>query len=95
MATVVVGEFEWDDAKAAANERKHGISFEEATEVFSDPLAEPLADLVHAGRFLLVGISFSSRLITVVWDERSSGARIRIISARRATAHERKEYEAG
>ena len=62
---VRTGEFEWDEAKALSNARKHGVTFEEATEVFADPMAQVYADGAHAERSLIVGYSFS-RLLTVV-----------------------------
>ena len=86
--------FEWDDAKAAANLRKHGVPFEEAASVFSDPLAYTFDDPDHSvgeQRLLTFGFSQSERLLAVVHADR--GRAIRIISARRATRHERGIYE--
>ena len=86
--------FEWDPAKAARNKRKHGVSFEEAVECFSDPLAIIVDDPQYPERFILIGASQHRRVIFTVYVERDA-ALIRIISARRATAHERKKYEEG
>ena len=89
-------EFEWDDAKAARNLRTHGVDFEEARTVFVDPLALVRVDEGHSNeeeRFLLVGRSAAHRLLVTVFSERQT--RIRIISSRRATRREVKEYEEG
>lgn len=86
--------FEWDEAKAATNLRKHGVPFEEAASVFSDPLAYTFGDPDHSvgeQRLLTFGISQSGRLLVVAHAER--GRAIRIINARRATRHERGIYE--
>ncbi|MET0646356.1 MAG: BrnT family toxin [Pyrinomonadaceae bacterium] len=86
--------FEWDDAKAAANLRKHRVSFEEATEVFDDPNAFGDYDPEHSdeeARFVIIGLS-SRRLLYVIYAERA-GDVVRIISARRASKLERKNYE--
>ncbi len=87
--------FEWDAHKARANEAKHGISFDEAATIFSDPLALTVADPEHSldeRRFVTVGMSPSSRLLVVVHADRSQDI-IRLISARRANATERTDYE--
>ena len=91
MPTVVYGDFEWDSVKATRNLRKHSVSFEEATTVFSDPsyLLRP-DDAVH-DRFLAVGLSGLLRVLMVVHVER--GPRLRLISARKATRPEVKAYE--
>ncbi|NLV44141.1 MAG: BrnT family toxin [Candidatus Hydrogenedentes bacterium] len=89
-------EFEWDRDKAAANFRKHDVSFEEASSVFGDALAITFNDPMHSvreHRFLAFGISQSGILLVVSFAEREN--RIRIISARRATRAERKIYEEG
>ncbi len=86
--------FEWDAAKAAANVRKHGVSFDEASTVFGDPFALIAGDPRHSvdePRFAIIGISANHRLITAMFTER--GARVRLISARRATRRERSSYE--
>ncbi|NJN49214.1 MAG: BrnT family toxin [Alkalinema sp. RL_2_19] len=89
-------EFEWNPTKAASNERKHGISFEEAETVFYDEFARLLPDPDHSireERFLLLGMSEEARLLLVVHVYRSSSNVIRLISARRATRYERQQYE--
>jgi uncharacterized DUF497 family protein len=86
--------FEWDPAKAAINKRKHGVSFEEAAECFMDPLALILDDPRYTERLILIGASRRRRVIFTVYAEREA-ALIRIVSARRATANERKRYEEG
>ena len=85
-------EFEWDEEKYAVNLRKHSIKFEEAAEVFFD-LEQQFGDAStkHESRAYVIGYSLSSRVLLVVFVER--GVRTRIISARRATRNERKEYE--
>jgi hypothetical protein len=86
--------FEWDDAKAAANLRKHRVSFEEAAEVFYDPYALDDRDAEHSydeGRFFVIGYS-PVRMLYVVFVERRDNV-IRIISARLPTPAERKAYE--
>lgn len=93
MATVVSGDFEWDDGKAAANLAKHGVSFEEATTAFDDPRGLDAPDLIDAARFVLIGRSNQSRVLFVVHAER--GDRIRLISARKASRAQRKMYEEG
>lgn len=83
----------WDDTKAAANVRKHGITFEEAATVLLDPLAITFADdHPSEDRSITVGHSTLARLLVVVTPERRDD-RIRIISARKATAKERRDYE--
>ena len=86
--------FEWDDNKSRANIKKHGISFEEARSVFSDPLSITVADPEHSEeefRFIDIGMSERSRLLVVSYTER--GRNIRIISARLALPVERRCYE--
>jgi len=88
--------FEWSQPKARANLKKHGISFEEAQSVFYDEFARQFYDDEHSedeDRFILLGKSNQSRLLIVCHCERASGDIIRIISARKATAKERKFYE--
>jgi hypothetical protein len=87
--------FEWDSAKAAANARKHGVSFEEAQSVFYDEFAVQFFDDDHSSdeeRFLLLGMSTGARLLLVCHCERDGGNVIRIISARRATKRESAFY---
>lgn len=95
MATVFKGEFEWDTAKAVANERKHGVTFEEAVEVFLDELATYAADTKFPDRVVAVGMSRTQRLLYVVFVERTERGTIRIVSARRATKPETRRYEEG
>ena len=86
--------FEWDAVKAASNLKKHGVSFEEATEVFYDPCALEGLDSVHSTqetRFFIIGYS-SSRLLFVTYIE-SAENKVRIISARKANKAERETYE--
>jgi uncharacterized protein len=87
-------EFEWDDTKARSNRRKHGISFDEATSAFYDPLSVTIPDPDHSAseaRFVLIGVTVTGRLVVVSHTDR--GDRIRIISARRPTRLERVSYE--
>lgn len=87
-------EFAWDAAKAAANVRKHGVSFEEAVTAFGDPLSVLMPDPDHSvgeQRFLVLGLSDRGRLLVVAFAERPP--RTRLISARLATNHERRRYE--
>ena len=86
--------FEWDDQKARTNLAKHGVSFEEATTVFGDPLSLTIPDHAHSeteDRFIILGHSHRQRLLVVVHTER--GDNLRIISARPASRRERKDYE--
>lgn len=86
--------FEWDEKKDASNQKKHGVSFKEATTVFSDDLARLIPDPDSEGeeRFILMGMSSHSRILTVCHCEKSSDV-IRVISARKADKSERKQYE--
>jgi len=94
VATVVYGDFEWDDAKAASNLTKHGISFEEAVTAVVDPNAVFLADDSGSEqRLVAIGMSKQVRVLFVVQVER--GQRDRIISARVATRAEENLYEQG
>jgi uncharacterized DUF497 family protein len=86
-------EFEWDYAKAKANFRRHGVSFDLAKSVFQDPFAiEFLDDRKEYGeeRFVMIGMAEGKVLLFVAYTEREG--RIRIISARRATQYEQDEY---
>ena len=88
--------FEWYPEKAAANLHKHGVSFEEATTVFGDPLAMNMPDPDHSlreERFIILGLSHRIRLLVVAYAER--GTRTRLISARQASKRERRQYEEG
>ena len=93
MATVIDGDFEWDEDKAQSNLAKHGVSFAEATTVFADPEAVYLDDGSGTDRVMIIGTSLRERLLCVVHVER--GVRDRIISARPATHAERDVYESG
>lgn len=87
-------EFEWDDDKAASNERKHGITFAEAQTVFADPLFLDFYDPAHSDdeqRYLIIGRSAAGNLLFVSYTERAETTRI--ISARRATRREQRAYE--
>ncbi len=87
-------DFEWDEAKAETNLRKHGVTFLEASEVFRDPLSDTFDDPDHSDRedrFLIIGATGAGRLLFVAFTERDET--LRIISAREATRQERYEYE--
>lgn len=89
-------QFEWDEAKAESNFKKHGVNFEEAETVWRDYFYIDLFDDEHSveeNRFLMIGESEGKRLLIVSYTERKS--RVRIISARVLTAKERKDYENG
>lgn len=86
--------FDWDPDTAAANEEKHGVRFSEAATAFGDPLSITIPDPEHSegeARFILVGLSYLSRLVVVAHAE--NGDSIRIISARLAPRAERRSYE--
>jgi uncharacterized DUF497 family protein len=86
-------QFEWDSKKAEANKVKDGVSFEEAITVFADPLARIFEDPEHSEierREIIIGHSAKQNLVLVSFVE---GDRVRLISARKATRTERKEYE--
>lgn len=86
-------DFEWDPDKAETNERKHGVTFDEASTVFGDPLARTRPDPLHSTheeRWVTLGLSDNRRLLVVVHTDR--GEAVRIISARPATGHERRTY---
>jgi uncharacterized DUF497 family protein len=87
--------FEWDERKAAANAKKHGVSFEEAKSVFVDEQAKLIDDPDHSqdeDRFVLLGLSSSLRLLVVCHCYRDEGNIIRFISARKATTQESRFY---
>lgn len=87
--------FEWDPRKDAVNRTKHGVAFDEGSTVFGDPLAWFQPDHTHSedeARFLLLGRSSRDRLLAVLFTDRGEEL-IRIISARSATARERRRYE--
>ena len=86
--------FEWDQAKAETNAHKHGVTFGEASTVFSDTYALVIDDPDHSeqeSRFVIIGLALFAQVLVVChcWRE---GARIRIISARKATRHEDEQY---
>ncbi len=86
--------FEWDPRKAASNLRKHGVAFTEALTVFADRLARIHDDPDHSAaeeREVIVGHSSRERLLLVFFTQR--GETVRIFGARRATSHERNDYE--
>ena len=88
--------FEWDEKKAKTNATKHGVRFEEAATVFADPLSLTIPDPAHSqaeDRFIILGESHTGKLLVVVHTER--GDNLRIISTRRASRRERKDYEEG
>ena len=87
--------FEWDENKAYINEQKHNVTFESATEVFSDPHARVKADLKHSeseDRFHIMGMDLQTQVLLVCFCERNCGTSIRLISARHATNNEEKQY---
>ena len=87
--------FEWNSSNAASNERKHGVTFEEAESVFYDDFAIQFFDDENSeleDRFLILGHSNQSRILLICHCEKESGNLIRIISARKATVNERKLY---
>jgi hypothetical protein len=86
--------FEWDPEKAEANASRHGVSFEEASTAFGDPLSSTIADPDHSNdedRFILVGMTHAGRLVVVVHTDREDA--VRLISARVAEPRERRAYE--
>jgi hypothetical protein len=86
--------FDWDKDKSRINIKKHGISFEEASTVFGDPLSLLMNDPDHSieeERYILLGMSLNNRLLVVSFSERLPFTRI--ISVRRATRTERGKYE--
>ena len=85
---------EYDPRKAAANLKKHGVSFADAEGALSDPLAVTIEDTGALGeaRFVTVGLGSAGEVLVVAYTEREG--RIRLISVRRATPRERRNYEA-
>ena len=86
--------FQWDHEKAKQNFAKHRVSFEDASTAFADPLSITIPDPEHSrgeDRYILIGETFKGKLTVVCHTER--GSRIRIISARLASMHERRTYE--
>jgi len=87
-------QFEWDLEKARLNFKKHKVHFEEAVTVFYDPLSATFHDVDHSvGEQRLITVGFSSQGCLLVVSHTERGVSLRIISARRATAHERKKHE--
>ena len=87
-------EFEWDDEKAQSNLKKHGVSFEEGATIFNDPRIATISDPDHSEgeeRYVSIGMSVIMRLLSVIHTFRKE--RIRLISARKATKAEKKNYE--
>jgi len=93
---VMIGlNFEWDHNKNLSNQKKHGVSFEEAQTVFAEELGRLIPDPDHSEgeeRFILMGMNSSLRLLVACHCEKHHDT-IRIISARKADKHERKQYE--
>jgi len=89
--------FEWDPRKEVANRKKHNVGFDEAVTAFGDPLGRIVDDPRHSRgevRLTLLGLSVRHRLLAVMFTERGED-RVRLISVRRATRHERIDYEEG
>lgn len=89
-------DFSWDPKKAKANFKKHGVSFEEAATVFYDPMAKAGPDPDHSDqedRFILIGHSQKNNLLFVVHVYKETSETIRIISARKATKKEKRDFE--
>jgi uncharacterized DUF497 family protein len=87
--------FSWDDRKNKANQKKHGVSFEEGQTVFFDENAIEYFDPDHSedeDRFLMLGLSYRLRILVVSYTLRKRGTEIRIISTKKATKKEQKEY---
>lgn len=91
MATVVHGDFEWDEEKAVVNRVKHGVTFEEALLALKDALSLDFDDLVEPENLITLAAAPSGRILYIVSTVR--GERLRIISARDATSNERRRYE--
>lgn len=88
--------FEWDLVKASSNLKKHGISFEEAKTVFDDDFARLIEDPDHSQdeeRFILMGMSYTLKILTVVHCYKDKEGNIRIISARASTKNEISQYK--
>lgn len=86
--------FEWDTEKASNNVKLHRVSFDEASTAFGDPLSLTIHDPLHSVEenwYILIGISYKNHILVVIHTERKN--KIRVISARKATKSERKQYE--
>ena len=94
-------QFEWDEVKADANARKHGVSFDLATTVFYDPRLLTVADLEHSAtedRWFSVGCASNGVVLSVVYlwsDADSASTNVRLISARKSTPAESRQYQEG
>lgn len=89
-------DFEWEPGKAKLNFAKHAVAFQEASTIFGDPFAATVPDPDHSrseSRFVTIGLSSQQRVLVVCHTDR--GQRTRLISAREATRHERRQYEEG
>jgi hypothetical protein len=85
-------QYEWDPRKASSNRQKHGIDIADAIGVFEDPLAITVEDNRHKeSRYVTIGTDFLGRLLIVTYTWR--GEKIRVVSARKATSSERRQYE--
>ena len=88
--------FEWDEKKAKSNQKKHGVTFREASTVFGDPLSLTIHDPLHSDRedrYVTIGVSSNSKTLVIIHADNADT--IRIFSARFATTNERKQYEEG
>ena len=94
MATITAGDYEWHDTKAVENVTKHDVSFEEAVVALADPNSLDLDDPNDPSRVLSLALNPMTGVLLVVWTE-GSAQRARIISARKAHAHEQRKYEEG
>ncbi len=89
-------QFEWNPDKANSNLKKHGVSFNEASTVFNDPLSVTFPDPDHSygeDRYVIIGLSSANRILIVPHTDRAD--HVRIISAREATRNEQRFYEDG
>lgn len=88
--------FEWDEVKAGANFKKHKVSFKEGKTIFNDPFLFTFPDTEHSineERYINIGLSANGRVLVLTHTEQQG--KIRIVSCRKATAHERRFYEEG
>jgi len=91
-------EFEWNESKNRSNYLKHGIWFEEAQTIWADSASIEFFDPDHSSnedRYIRIGHSTRNRILLVVFCERAGGSAVRIISARKATTREARDYEKG
>jgi uncharacterized DUF497 family protein len=93
VPTVIHGDFEWDADKADQNVGNHGVAFEEAVLAMTDPLSIDFDDLAQPENIVTLATAPSGAILYIVSTDR--GSRIRIISARKATTHERRIYQEG